>query len=94
MHQLSLRPTVTLSTLPILLGSYVFYKYALQALNFARFQWVHKSRIADFLVDDKTYAIITGASDGLGKCLAEQLYDRGVSLSRPENSPPAFPESD
>jgi hypothetical protein len=42
---------------------------------------LHSSTIQRYLTDDDlAYALITGSSDGLGKQLAIELYERGVGL--------------
>lgn len=47
------------------------------------FIWVYflrPSSIGEYLHGDAPYALITGASDGIGAAVAHELYDRGFSL--------------
>lgn len=48
--------------------------------SFLHIYTLHSSTVQRYLTDDdKAFALVTGASDGLGKELVKDLYDRGVS---------------
>jgi len=54
-----------------------------QLYRFARFIWVYCFRPSDigkYLHGPAPYALVTGASDGIGKALAQELYDQGFNL--------------
>ncbi|KAH8084876.1 NAD(P)-binding protein [Cristinia sonorae] len=56
---------------------------ASQLFRFARFVWVYclrPSSIGKYLHGPAPYALITGASDGIGKALAKELYDKGFNI--------------
>ena len=51
--------------------------------RFANFIWIYclrPSSVHKYLHGTNPYAIVTGASDGIGKALAIELYDRGFNL--------------
>ena len=48
--------------------------------RFASFIWIYfirSSSVNDYLTGPAPYALITGATDGIGKAVAKQLYRRG-----------------
>ncbi|CCM02152.1 uncharacterized protein FIBRA_04230 [Fibroporia radiculosa] len=54
-----------------------------QLYRFINFIWLYFLRpctVHEYLHTSPSYALITGASDGIGKALAQELYDRGFSL--------------
>ncbi|TCD68980.1 hypothetical protein EIP91_009202 [Steccherinum ochraceum] len=54
-----------------------------QLFRFARFIWVYclrPSSIKNYLHGDAPYALVTGASDGIGKALAGELYENGFNV--------------
>lgn len=47
--------------------------------SFLHIYTLHSSTVQRYLTDDdKAFALVTGASDGLGKELVKDLYERGV----------------
>ena len=47
--------------------------------SFLHIYTLHSSTVQRYITDDdKAFALVTGASDGLGKELAKDLYERGV----------------
>lgn len=40
----------------------------------------HKCRIGDYLRDDDSWALVTGSTDGIGECLADELLIRGFNV--------------
>jgi 17beta-estradiol 17-dehydrogenase / very-long-chain 3-oxoacyl-CoA reductase len=61
---------------------FLFCLYHLGSLF--HFIWFYFLRPADayknYLTDPRPYALITGATDGIGKALAKELYDKGFNL--------------
>ena len=56
---------------------------ASQFYRFSKFIWTYclrPSSIGKYLHGPKPYALITGASDGIGKALAKELYDKGFNI--------------
>ena len=61
---------------------FLFFLYHLG--NLFDFIWFYFLRptdtYKDYLTDPHPYALITGATDGIGKALAKELYDKGFNL--------------
>ena len=56
---------------------------ASQLYRFSRFIWMYclrPSSIGTYIHGTAPYALITGGSDGIGKALAHELYDRGFNI--------------
>ncbi|PCH40817.1 NAD(P)-binding protein [Wolfiporia cocos MD-104 SS10] len=54
-----------------------------QLYRFINFIWLYflrPSTVHEYLHHPPTYALITGASDGIGKAVARELYDKGFNL--------------
>lgn len=54
-----------------------------QSFRFARFIWTYllrPSSIGKYIHGNAPYALVTGASDGIGKAVARELYDRGFNV--------------
>ncbi|KAI0940582.1 hypothetical protein AcW1_003739 [Taiwanofungus camphoratus] len=54
-----------------------------QVYRFANFIWLYllrPSTVHKYLHSAPAYALVTGASDGIGKAVAQELYDRGFNL--------------
>lgn len=50
--------------------------------SFLHIYTLHSSTVQRYLTDDdKAFALVTGASDGLGKELVKDLYERGVRFT-------------
>ncbi len=47
--------------------------------SFVHVYFLHRSTIQRYAMDEDTFAVVTGATGGMGKAIAEDLYDRGVS---------------
>ncbi|KAF9512642.1 hypothetical protein BS47DRAFT_1049519 [Hydnum rufescens UP504] len=63
-----------------LLGLATFALYLRRFASFIHIYYFHSTTIQRYLMDADTYALITGASAGLGKELAVDLYDRGFNV--------------
>ncbi len=48
--------------------------------SFVHVYFLHRSAVQRYALDGNTFAVVTGATGGMGKAIAEDLYDRGVSL--------------
>jgi 17beta-estradiol 17-dehydrogenase / very-long-chain 3-oxoacyl-CoA reductase len=53
---------------------------ARKLLNFAWFHFIRPANYALYLQGPNPYALITGATDGIGKGLAKELYTKGFNL--------------
>lgn len=51
-----------------------------QIADFIRIHFLHSSTIQSFVHGNESYALITGSSDGLGRAVADELYDRGFNV--------------
>lgn len=50
-------------------------------LSFIWFYRLRRTSVQQYLHDDSSaYALITGASDGIGRAVAQELYDKGFNL--------------
>ncbi|KAI0727284.1 NAD(P)-binding protein [Fomitopsis betulina] len=49
-------------------------------LNFIWFYFLRPSKAPEYLHAGPAYALITGATDGIGKALAKELYEQGFNL--------------
>ena len=47
--------------------------------SFIHVYFLHRSAVQRYALDGNTFAVVTGATGGMGKAIAEDLYDRGVS---------------
>lgn len=68
-----------MSYLSIIGLSYVFY-LLYRFVSFLSLYYFRTHPIDDYLTGDSPYAIVTGASDGIGKGVAKELYLRGFNL--------------
>lgn len=61
------------------LATFLFLGFTLR--NFIYTYFLHQSTIPKCLLpDSKSYALVTGASDGLGLALAEEIMNRGFNV--------------
>lgn len=61
------------------LATLVYLGFTLR--NFIYTYFLHQSTIPKYLLpDSKSYALVTGASDGLGLALAEEIMKRGFNV--------------
>ena len=51
-----------------------------RSVSFVWFYYLRPSSLHKFLQGKESYALITGASDGIGRALAQELYGRGFNL--------------
>lgn len=80
---LSLMPVLDLKNLPVifpLLGLLLALYYVRGVLDFIWFHYLRPKSYTRFLHGTKPYALITGATDGIGKSTAKVLYARGFNL--------------
>ena len=61
---------------------FLFCFYHLKSLiDFIWFYFLrHHDAYKKYLADPRSYALITGATDGIGRALAKELYDKGFNL--------------
>lgn len=69
-------PTRVLTTLGLLTATYFVQRSA----SFVWFYYLRPSSIHKFLHGKEPYALITGASDGIGRAIAQELYEKGFNL--------------
>ena len=72
-----------LKNLPVifpLLGLLLALYYAWGVLDFVWFHYLRPKSYTRFLHGTDPYALITGATDGIGKSTAKELYGRGFNL--------------
>ena len=62
------------------LGGLITAFYAYKLIAFLWFYLGRPSAIHTYLHGMKPYALITGATDGIGKAIAEELYGKGFNL--------------
>jgi 17beta-estradiol 17-dehydrogenase / very-long-chain 3-oxoacyl-CoA reductase len=62
------------------IGALVLLSYLCRFLTFIWTYCLAPSRIHKYVYGVAPYAIVTGASDGIGKALAFELYDKGFNL--------------
>ena len=62
-----------------LVGTVVVLKALYEFATFLAFHF-HEPTVGRFLHGDAPYALITGATDGIGKAAAKELYQRGFNL--------------
>lgn len=60
-------------------GTYYCLQKTLYALDFGYFHFFHRSRLWRYTSKD-SWAIVTGASDGIGKGFAKELLSRGINV--------------
>lgn len=65
-----------LSTIGAIYVFYLLYRF----VSFIFLYFVSSYPLNDFLTGGSPYAIVTGASDGIGKGVAKELYKRGFNL--------------
>jgi 17beta-estradiol 17-dehydrogenase / very-long-chain 3-oxoacyl-CoA reductase len=68
-------PTYLLAAIGAVLSLTYIYRF----VNFIWIYFLRPSSVHKYLYDSP-YAIVTGASDGIGKALAKELYDNGFNL--------------
>ena len=75
--------TLDLKSLPAifpLLGLLLALRYVWGALDFIWFYYLRPTSWTRLLRPSKPYALITGATDGIGKSTAKELYTKGFNL--------------
>ena len=75
--------TLDLKSLPAifpLLGLLLTLYCVWRVLDFVWFHYLRPKSYARFLHGTKPYALITGATDGIGRSTAKELYARGFNL--------------
>ena len=76
-------PVLDLKNLPVifpLLGLLLALYYFVGVLDFIWFHYLRPGSYARFLHGIKPYALITGATDGIGRSTAKELYAKGFNL--------------
>ena len=63
-----------------LLGLLLALYYTWGALDFIWFHYLRPASWTRFLHSTKPYALVTGATDGIGKSTAKELYSKGFNL--------------
>jgi len=63
-----------------LLGVLLALYYAWGVLDFIWFHYLRPTSWTRFLHSTRPYALITGATDGIGKSTAKELYSKGFNL--------------
>ncbi|GBE87549.1 Very-long-chain 3-oxoacyl-CoA reductase [Sparassis crispa] len=61
-------------------GAIVLARGAFNYLSFAYFYLLRPSSLAKYFHGAPAYALVTGASDGIGKAVARELYDKGFNV--------------
>ena len=73
-------PTIIVNCLAVIglvLGIPVVYRFS----SFIWIYFIRSSSVNNYLTGPAPYALVTGATDGIGKAVAKELYRRGfVSL--------------
>lgn len=65
-----------LTSIGALYVSYLLYRF----VSFISLYFLNTYSLDDYLTGESPYAIVTGASDGIGKGIARELYLRGFNL--------------
>lgn len=63
-----------------LVGALVVLKSSYSLLRLASVYFLPSSRLKRFQYGPASYALVTGASDGIGRAVAKELYRRGFNL--------------
>ncbi|EPS94306.1 NAD-binding protein [Fomitopsis schrenkii] len=71
---------VALRSLVFLAGAVTVANQALHLLQFSWFYFLRPSSVRKYLHGPAPYAIVTGATDGIGKAVARELFGRGFNL--------------
>lgn len=73
-------PYLSLSNLVSALGTLVALSYLQRFVGFIWLYFLRPPSFGKYLHGPEPYALVTGASDGIGKEVARELYNRGFNL--------------